>query len=237
MRDVKLPLTDEFLVDLVLQRTSGFLKLGGAAALSRWFAAGDRRGILEMLQKPGVIQMYIDLTLSEIEAEVVQLVSKLPDGSLRRVLSIGPGNGLVELALARLGKTSDLLLVDIESTAHHRHGFNAEGSGYASLEATKKFISENLTNPILISTCNPMHVTKIPAFDYTLCISLLSMGFHYPCVQYANYLIENSAVGSVLAIDKRRDVVDVGFDFIAKNFQSIHVFPAQKSERVLLRRV
>jgi hypothetical protein len=236
MRELNTALANEFLVDLVLQRTSAFIKLGGAEALSRWFSSGERQGILDFLQKPGVIQVYVELTLSEIEAEVVQLVSKLPDGSLRRVLSIGPGNGLAELALARLGKTSDLLLVDIESTAHHRHGFNSEGSGYASLEATKKFILENVVNPISIVTCNPMRM-KIPAFDYTLCISLLSMGFHYPCVQYANYLIENGAVGSVLAIDKRRDVVDVGFDAIAKNFQPIHVFPAQKSERVLLRRV
>jgi hypothetical protein len=235
MLDVKIPPGDQFMIDLVLQRTSPFIKLGGAEALGRWFASGDRQGILDFLQRPGFIEIYIEHTLLEIETEVVQLVSKLPEGSLQSVLSIGPGNGVVELALARLGKTSDLLLVDIESTAHHRHGFNSDGSGYASLNATKDFISDNLEARISISTCNPTH-EKIPEFNYTLCISLLSMGFHYPCAEYARYLVENGASGSVVVIDKRRHVADIGFDFVAKFFQPLHVFPSQKSDRVIMRR-
>lgn len=88
---------------------------------------------------------------------------------------------------------------------------------------------------ISISTCNPIH-EKTPEFDYTLCISLLCMGFHYPCAEYAGYLVENVAPGSVVVIDKRRDVADIGFDVLAKFFQPLHVFPSQKSDRVIMRR-
>lgn len=41
MREVNIPLAGDFIVDLVLQRTSPFLRLGGAEALGRWFASGD----------------------------------------------------------------------------------------------------------------------------------------------------------------------------------------------------
>ena len=49
MLEIKLPESNRFIEDLVLQRTGPFVKLGGAATLGEWMASGQRSQPLEFL--------------------------------------------------------------------------------------------------------------------------------------------------------------------------------------------
>jgi len=133
------------------------------------------------------------------------------------------------------GLTSELLLIDIEKTDYHYHGYHEKGSGYASLSSTKKFLLDNLDHKIEIHTCNPTK-QKIPNFEFTFLISLLSMGFHYPCNEYIPYIMSHSVEGSWIVLDKRRGSTDGGFSSIESEFKTVNSIPHVKSDRYIFER-
>jgi hypothetical protein len=235
MKEIKFPSESEFFTNLILQRTGPFIKLGGADALNNWFSFGDKKGLVEFLQSKNMVHTYLNLLLSELSLELEQLKKNIPKEKLGRIVSVGPGNGLMELLILAQGVTSKILLIDIEKTDVHYHGFNEKGSGYASLATTKKFLEINVDRPIEIILCNPVK-DPIPDFRFSLFISLLSMGFHYPCNDYVNFIIKNAETDAVAVIDKRRDVFDDGYDKLRDFFSLKQALPWQKSDRVFLKK-
>jgi hypothetical protein len=235
MKKIQVPREPQFLSDLVLQRTTPFIKLGGAAALNDWFSKGDSNQIVKYLTENYILDEYLALVLDEMKAELAFLLQFLPPTALQKIVSVGPGNGLLELFLVLEGHTSELTLIDIERTSDHRHGFNATGSGYANLETTRKFIESNVDSAVKVSTYNPKK-QKLPPVSYSVLISMLSMGFHYPCDEYVNFIINNSSENCFLIFDKRRGTVDSGFLHISKAFSPIHVHASAKSDRIFFRR-
>ena len=231
---IKIPSNTEFLANLVLQRTGAFLALGGASALSNWFNYGDKESIANHLIKNNLTEKYIEALFYEISSEVKELRKYIGDGSLDRIVSIGPGNGLVELYLLSEGLTSEILLVDIEDTSNHHHGFEIKGSGYASLEATKSFLQKNTNANIRV--CNP-YKEALPEFKFTLFISLLSMGFHYPCDEYVSFIEENAAANAMMVFDMRKGIIDIGGKSLLDKFYTHDVIPERKSDRVFLKNV
>lgn len=235
MKQIKIPDDRNFLADLILQRTGVFLKLGGAVALNNWFALGDKEGLVNFLVGKNLLEVFLKHTFQDISLEIAKLRSHIPTKSLNKIISIGPGNGLCELFLISQGYTSELLLVDIEATEHHHHGFNSKGSGYASLIATKNFILENTSSNVKILACNPQK-EQLPNFEYTLLLSLLSMGFHYACDEYAEFILNQATAESIVILDKRRGTPDYGFDKLMEGFSLIGQLPLPKSDRVILKR-
>ena len=150
---------------------------------------------------------------------------------VNNIISIGPGNGVFELILLKKIKFKKILLIDIENTKKQFHGFNKEGSGYSSLKDTKNFfISNNIpSNSIII--CNPK-IKNLPKFEYDLAFSLFSMGFHYPCNQYINFLTENAKKDSKIIIDKRICSIDAGYNTLLENFKLLKTIPKLKHYRV-----
>lgn len=234
MKEIKLPTDINFIADLILQRTGVFIKLGGGAVLNNWFSNGNKEGLANFLFENNLLNAFLKLTLESIKAEIDALTSHIQKGFLDKIVSIGPGNGLCELFLVAQGHTSELLLIDIEQTQQHRHGFNATGSGYASLAATKKFITDNISSNIEIHTCNPQK-EPLPNFEYTLLMSLLSMGFHYPCDEYVDFIASQNQEGAMLIFDKRRGVPDQGFEKILGISSLVNRLPSPKYDRVILK--
>jgi hypothetical protein len=234
MENIEIPADEDFLTNLILQRTGPFLKLGGAPALNEWFSNGDKKGLLSFLLEEKLINDYLKILLDDVKSEISELRKLIPSGALDRIVSIGPGNGLIELILISEGFTSELLLIDIEQTAQHHHGFNAKGSGYASLTSTKNFILKNLEKNLQIHTCNPTK-DALPEFEFTLLISLLSMGFHYPCDDYYEFISSQSSNNSFIVFDKRRGTVDEGFEKLNKKFSILNYIQSTKSDRVILK--
>ena len=98
-KPITFPLEKHFLTDLILQRTGAFIKLGGASALNNCFASGDRDGLEKFLLKNDLVDIYLRLVRQEIENELKEINEAFSQKSLDRLVSIGPGNGLVELML------------------------------------------------------------------------------------------------------------------------------------------
>ena len=113
------------------------------------------------------------------------------------------------------------------------HGFFKKGAGYANLLATKDFLVNNKISEDRIYICNPTK-TSLPEFKFSLAISTLSMGFHYPCDEYSQFLISNKMQSSYLVFDKRKNEIDQGFDEITRFFTIENVIESNKSYRLFL---
>lgn len=232
-RDLDSTLDQNFISNLVLQRTGAFLRLGGAAALEEWFQEGSSQSIISFFKKSKLLDCYLAQVEDEVESEFKALINVVPSGALKHIVSIGPGNGLIESKILSLGETERLLLIDIEQTDSHYHGYALTGSGYANLSATKEFLLANGSYGTEIFLCNPFK-DELPLFSLTLCVSFLSMGFHYPCDQYAEFINKNSIHGAVIVLDKRRNQRDMGYELILEGRSLFNKISSVKSERVFI---
>lgn len=230
---IRIPTDPDFISNLVLQRTAPFLKLGGKNALNDWFDAGSSEGLFKFLNDNKLVDEFLHLAFEEILTEIKSFRKILPQNCLDTIVSIGPGNGIIEFILASEGYTSNIVLIDIERTDYHYHGFNNKGAGYANLQATKSFILENTSQNIEVHTCNPSR-DELPSVEYSLLISFFSMGFHFPCDDYVHFIKNQGKPNSIVAIDKRRGTDDNGFNEILKSFSPIGRVTGSKSDRWIL---
>ncbi len=232
---IQFPQDLEFVSNLVLQRTEPFMELGGRDALARWFSTGDKTALHAYLTSHNLLGVYLNNVASDISNEVRTVLEKTGKKKFDRVISIGPGNGLFELALFQAHPYEKILLIDIEnSEGRHQHGFAVQGSGYASLAATKRFMTDNAVPEDRIMLCNPQE-ESLPDFRYDLLVSLLSMGFHYPCDDYAGFIIENTNTDATLILDKRNDTADGGFEVIRAKTTLSATIESPKHRRYFLR--
>jgi hypothetical protein len=233
MKIIRFPNDPDFFSNLILQRTGPFIKLGGEPILDSWFSHGEKNSLFEFLSRNKLLDVYIKMIMADLHLELTELTKNIPESNFERVISVGPGNGLVELLILKLGLTSELLLIDIEKTKEHYHGFNRRGSGYADLNTTKMFLELNIDYPVRIHICNPLK-DEIPNFKFSLFTSLLSMGFHYPCDEYADYITRNAEANSMIIFDKRLSSHDPGFEKLSQCFTNCISIRSGKSERVFL---
>lgn len=223
------------LEDLILQRTGAFIQTpGGRDALAIWATSGRKEVLREHLEKTGMTQWYLDQTVAEINSEADEIISMLGTPDLSSMVSIGPGNGLLEAALITRCPANKLLLVDIEESDSHHHGYNLEGSGYASLIRTKTLIATRCQDTVNILTCNPEKM-NLPEIKFTFLISTLSMGFHYPCTSYVKFLTRNASGNAMVIFDLRRGCTDAGFDALLKFFTIEAISEHAKYRRLFLR--
>ncbi|HEX6120100.1 MAG TPA: hypothetical protein VFZ03_11700 [Dongiaceae bacterium] len=232
---IQIPESHRFIEDLILQRTGPFIRLGGAAALSKWMASGQKSQLFDFLIASNLLRNYLDEALREISDDVDALVSSVPLGCFGRVVSIGAGNGILELLMMRRMPVKALLLVDIEESDVHQHGFAPHGSGYASLRATKDFLIANGIDADSILVCNP-RTESLSIFPCDLIMSILSMGFHYPCDEYAGFILQSLQNGGQAVFDKRRGKTDHGYAAIGKTLRLVKSIPFQKSDRMFFQR-
>ena len=231
---IKLPKDKQFFSNLILQRTDAFIKCGGLKILKKVFEDGSNTEILiNFLLENKKYDVYILNTLKSYLKEVDQFIKFYNITNEKNIISIGPGNGIFELFLLKRIKFNKILLVDIENTVSKEHGFNEKGSGYSSLEDTKTFLINNNIQSSRIMTCNPKK-EKLPSLQISLLFSLFSMGFHYPCNEYIEFIKKNSNKNSKIILDKRKNVKDDGFEILLKNFEVTKIFEQSKHNRILL---
>ena len=173
--------------------------------------------------------------MREISQDVDILFSSLPHRCFNRVVSIGPGNGILELLLMKRVRVNALLLIDIEESDIHQHGFASHGSGYASLRATKDFLVANGIEADSIFVCN-LRIAALSTFPSDLIMSILSMGFHYPCDDYTDFILQSLQSGGQTVFDKRRGKADTGYAAIGKSLRLVKSIPLQKSDRMFFER-
>jgi hypothetical protein len=233
MYEIRMTMQDEFIENLILQRTAAFTRLGGSSPLNEWFQTGDKSRLSFFLKENNFLETFLEETIAEMATEVDSLVSKLSNRRVDDLVSIGPGNGIYELLLMKKLDCSRILLIDIEETNDHNHGFNATGSGYASLRATKEFLISNGIDENKVNLCNP-HKEALPKFNFDLLISILSMGFHYPCDEYVDFITENMKLEGLVVLDKRRGTPDAGFSKLQSLLTMANVFEYKKHNQCFL---
>jgi hypothetical protein len=233
IKDIIFPESEDFLVNLALQRTGPLIQGGGANEFNKWVNSGDKTGINILLKDKYFLSNFLNSVQKEIQQELANFFEAAPEIDTKSIVSIGPGNGIFELALMQTNPESKILLIDIETTNSHHHGFFKKGAGYANLLATKDFLVNNKISEDRIYICNPTK-TSLPEFKFSLAISTLSMGFHYPCDEYSQFLISNKMQSSYLVFDKRKNEIDQGFDEITRFFTIENVIESNKSYRLFL---
>ena len=222
---IKISTSAEFLDNLILQRTAEFIALGGGAHLGQWFRTGAKQQLSAYLIENQLIESYCNALLGNVGREVGNLCRQVGRLAFDNVVSVGPGSGIFELLLLKRISFSRVTLIDIEeSPGLHQHGYSQAGAGYASLGAIVELLTANGIPPEKIVACNP-NKSSLPSHPFDLFISCLSMGFHYPCDAYLNFIMENAGESAIVVLDKRKGVPDRGFAMLEKLFT---VFSAEE---------
>jgi hypothetical protein len=229
--DIKFPASRNFLDNLILQRTGDFLKLGGGLAFNQWAESGSKSQLSDFLIANNLLGSWLNETANSANNHADALVDCIGLCSFKNIVSIGPGNGLLELLIYKKTQFTSIYLIDIEYSDSHRHGFKLEGSGYANLEETKNFLISNDVPENKILLCNPSK-QNLSEYKFDLLISILSMGFHYPCDSYVDFIVQNAKKGSKIVLDKRPTVIDDGFNSLLKFFR-LHLSATNINQLVL----
>jgi len=146
-----------------------------------------------------------DGALEEIRTEYLPLRDalrkrKVPPGS---VIDIGCGQA-INCALLFRDFGGTYTLVDIEETPGQYHLWNAEGSGYASLDDAAAFLLANGLAKKDLRVINPRKtpdaMSKLKA---DLVVSSFSCGFHYPVGEYVDLMCDTIAGGGAVMLDLR----------------------------------
>lgn len=223
---------------LLLQRTGPMLlSKSGKNAFQNCCETGSLAFIIDWVkQYPSEANTALAIIRQGITEEALNLYEILKEQSwdeASTLLSIGPGNALLETELARYLKCKRLILIDIESSNGIYHGFEAQGSGYACLKKTEKNLRSKGFHGEII-TCNPS-MQPLPAIKFDIGISLLSMGFHYPASTYAKFIQENANKKALFIYDHRKNYDEPSLQ-LYKKFSDIvlEIDCGKKSRRLFL---
>jgi len=229
---VKLSLNENDLANLILQRTGPFLKAGGGPALRNWFKTGDKKPLTQVLIEHGNVEYFINAAFAEVEAEFTALKQHIVTSAAKTVTSIGPGAGFFEL-LVYQALSPQLVLIDIEQSDAHDHGFAQESAGYSSLASLRSFLMDNGVAAAHIETCNP-RLQPLPTASFDVLTSLYSMGFHYPCDEYKTFIRDGLRPGGLLILDRLNGTIDNGWNELQSAFDVIEQITFPKSLRLVL---
>lgn len=209
----------------------------GASAFNNSCSLGTVSPIIEWIkQYPQEAQRAFEQIKKCTETEALALASqliRLSSTKIETLLSIGPGNGMIEAVIAEEIRPAKIILIDIEQTEGLYHGFNSKGSGYAELKKTAEYIyGQGFTGEV--RTCNPSKST-LPCLPIDACISLLSMGFHYPAAEYAAYIRDNANPGALIIYDHRKGYDDTSLRQVLQFSDQIKADDGPKSARLYLK--
>ncbi len=232
--NLNLALSSEDLANLVLQRTGAFIDLGGTEFVRRWIETGEKAQLAQYLVQTGNVEEYLHRTVGELFHEFTVLKPFFEETTPRRVVGIGPGLALTELMIYGIGQPR-LVLIDVEATDQHQHLFHAQGSGYSSLESCRRLLTNNGVDPAHIAICNPRR-HALPEGSFDAITSLLSMGFHFPCDEYAGFILAGLRPGGLLILDKRKKTEDAGWEQLRPHFDVRKIIDGPKAERLILAR-
>ena len=233
---ITLPFSQEDYVNLLLQRTDFLVKNRFGNIISEWTKTGSTEGFEKLISDKSFMQKYIQDCLESCQSEALNIVSHAKEVKCNgeSLLSIGCGNAIIEMFVAKQIQPSIIYLFDIEQTpGKHHHGINENGAGYASLQTASNFLKANLDYRPVIVPVNPLH-QNLPSIKIDMTISLLSAGFHYSMNQYRKFLTSSTLPGGILIFDERKNAPP-GFKFDCDDFTNLKPCSiGKKHERKLM---
>ena len=142
--------SEKFLINLVLQRTGPLGTLNCKYATAKWRKDGDLSEIKKLIKNKSFLKNYLSLLLGGLKKEINELEKFYFGETINSLVSIGPGNGLLELLFIKKYIIKKILLVDIESSETHDYFFRENSSGYALLDEPKKFFTKVVDKTIIV---------------------------------------------------------------------------------------
>lgn len=138
----------------------------------------------------------------------------LPDEA-RAILDIGCGMAGIDVLLHRYYQPRfqpDFYLLDLETTSSRlRYDFSTDPAAYNSLAITSQFLSVNGVPPQCRHLLTPASLESLPMRGcFSIILSLLAWGFHFPVATYLHSTYELLASGGHLILDVRKGTD--GFD-------------------------
>lgn len=223
-------LTDGDVASLLLQRTGYMRKSpdGRPAAFLAWMQGNDQPLASEARERRDEV---LALYQREMQAEFDALYPHLPAG-VRSVADIGAGLGLLDLAFGRAYGAA-LHLVDIETTSHRYHLYAERAAGYSRLEGARRMLVRNGIGPGDIVVTNPTR-TNLEPIGYDVVVSLLAMGFHFPCETYRGFVERGLRSGGVCVFDHRNGTDQSEFLALFESVETVATYP--KFRRLVCRR-
>lgn len=205
-------------INLMLQRTGALIKGNHGHLLKNWEENGSKDGFEELINDKEFMNYFLNDIFKGAIGDANGIIDCLinHNNKCQEIASIGCGNCVVELFIARSLKPKIIYLIDIEATpGKHHHGVSNTGAGYNSLESAARFLSTNLEyNPVIVQI-NPSK-QRLPYVRLEACISLYSAGFHYPMEEYREFL-ENSLTKKAILIFDERLNAPKNFKFAKRN--------------------
>ena len=152
------PNNKEFLANYILQRTDIFIKSGGGRVLNSWLNGSNKIGLANYLINQKKVKTFLDHTVYAIKKEVDELISSFDLKKIDNIVSIGPGNGILELLLLRkIEFEINLRLYQVlEDTSYLETAYNQvqEKSSAMAEELSKKFLRYRIYISKILLFCN-----------------------------------------------------------------------------------
>lgn len=156
-----------------------------------------------------------------ISGDFSSIQSALTDEA-RAILDIGCGMAGIDVMLYRYYRPRlqpDLYLLDDETTSSRLHyDFSTDPAAYNSLAITDEFLSVNGVPAQCCHLLNPASLESLPMRGrFSIILSLLAWGFHFPVATYLQSTYELLASGGHLILDIRKGTD--GFDQLGSLFR------------------
>lgn len=131
-------------------------------------------------------------------------IAKALDHAPDRVLDIGAGLGLLDIALSRLWpKARFTLLDDDPSTNHLTYGYKEDTEIYSSIHLMERtLLSNDLRSPDF-EVVRVREIDSIKNRRFDLVISTISWCWHYPASVYVDFVKRALVKGGHLIVDVR----------------------------------
>ena len=239
------PNSPKFYLNLVLQRTGHFTDITGKEghfALAEWMKTGATEHIIKLLEDKKILREYLTICSKAANKEALGILELLHHKQISlanaNVLSIGCGNGLIELLLFHIAKDkkqqiSELTLIDAEDSSSIKgFGYGDEAASYASLSDTVHFLKQNGVDSKM-NSYNP-YKESIPLKRYNLIYSILAMGFHFPINYYLAYICKNIEHNGIIIFDCRKGTNEENLHQLFKKFTLIDKKDHGKYEQITL---
>ena len=174
-----------------------------------------------------LINFFQDKNLSEkvfakIKNEFDSIKKYLPE-NISNVMDIGCGIGLIDVFINKhYPHCQKFYLLDKNSIdSKIVYGFSEDYESYNISNITKNFLINNYIDENKINLIDVENNFSIKPNSIDLCISLVSMGYHYPFSIYLDIMKEASNDNTVFIFDIATEYQDL--DYLKKHFGKVKI--------------
>lgn len=224
-------LTEQDLLNLILQRSEIMFDVPRSGRLIRAWNAGDEGPLREVISHMGLQFAYRAAAVIQAEYRTIapRLLQRLP----KRIADIGCGYALFDLFAAR-DTEADFILIDLEQNTRRHFGFADEGAAYSNLRTARLLLEANGVDLGRITTINPSQQSIAAVGVVDMAVSFLACGFHFPVSSYDTFFEDQVRPGGTIMLDLRLSSLGSQIEYLT-SLGALSDLPTQaKAQRVVV---